>query len=111
MTHAQTLHKLMDYSDDIAFLSQELKQYGRDFETSIAILTSSHLKNILTRYLSDLLTNENLENWANAIEGREDIAYASGIETQIERAIHQLANPLLTQPITHHTATSIMKTL
>ena len=41
------------------------------------ILKKQQIVNILRRYFNGQLSSLDVENWANAIEGREDIEYES----------------------------------
>jgi len=48
---------------------------------------------VLERFVSEALTAEQVEAWANAVEMREDVEY--GGSSLQARFLHSLANPVL----------------
>ena len=106
--HRQWLEKLLDYSDDLDTISRALKPFGFDFDEPVEVLSYKHVVGVLERYLNGSLTAQHLEDWGNAIEGREDIGYEKGYEDVIGGAIHHLANPLLTEPISEQSVRNIL---
>jgi hypothetical protein len=50
---------------------------------------------MLERFLSGDLTSGDLERWANAIEGREDIGLDADAADALKEVIFELANPLI----------------
>ena len=57
------------------------------------------LAKVLIHILNQYLSASDLENWANAIECREDIIYETEGEDFINNIIFDLANPILNAPI------------
>jgi hypothetical protein len=53
----------------------------------------THLINLLEAYLSGSLGPSQIEEWANAVESREDISYFP--DSTVGGVIHVLANPTL----------------
>ena len=53
------------------------------------------IASVLGRYLAGEIDAATVEEWANLIEGRDDIEFASPDEEIIIQAIHDLANPML----------------
>lgn len=98
-TRTEILSKLLAYQTSLDELTQLLKQFPWDSREELVVLTPDHISHILQRYLAGEFSEQQLEDWANAIEGREDIGFLLGHEDALADAIHQLANPLLTQPI------------
>jgi hypothetical protein len=76
-----------------------LKTFPWDSNQTIIILKKEHLIHILNQYLNHSLSAIDLENWANAIECREDITYETESEDFINDIIFDLANPILNAPI------------
>lgn len=85
--------------------------YPWDAEEPLVVLTPVHLARVLSRYMQGEITAQELEDWANAIESREDIAYETAHKAPLAQAIYQLANPLLTQPITPVSIQQLFATL
>jgi len=79
---------------------EKLKKFGWDANAAKAVLTRMNITHVLSLYLEGKMTGTQLESWANAIEGRDDIGFEAGYESVLSEAIHQLANPLLTLAIT-----------
>jgi len=84
--------------------SQDLSAYPWDVEEALVTLTRSHIIAMLDRYLAGEVSAGGIEDWANAIEGRDDIEFHEPYEKAILEAIHELANPLLTVPLTEASA-------
>lgn len=111
VTRKQALINLVSYNEPIHSLVYALKAFGWDSRDELVILTPQHILSVIGRYLSGEVTADQLELWANTIEGREDIAFDSQHEASINDAIHQLANPLLTEPISHESVARIIQNL
>jgi hypothetical protein len=98
---SQLLQSLLKLDRPLDQILPPLNQLGWDSDEELATLHPQHLISILNRYLNGELSPVAVENWANAIECREDLAWES--ET-ISALIHELANPLLTRPLSEDTA-------
>lgn len=98
------LLKLLAYEGAIEQLTDALKQFPWDYEVELVTLTRGHVKHVLQRYIDKDLTAQQVEDWANAIECREDIGFEVGYEEWLQESIHHLANPLLTRAITPQAA-------
>ncbi len=90
------LTSLLSLDRNLTYIVRELNRMGWDSEEETVILDRQHIVSILDRYLNRQLSTCEVEAWANAIECREDIGYETGFETEIEEAIQELANPVLT---------------
>lgn len=75
----------------------ELRRFPWDSDEELVELGPTELRHALNRYLAGDLTAEGLEDWANAIEGRDDIAFTP---QDIIDLITELANPLLYRSLT-----------
>ncbi|MDJ1180421.1 hypothetical protein PJF56_16280 [Roseofilum sp. BLCC_M91] len=98
-TRTQWLNALLNFNQPIGEIVPHLHDFGWDSDTPLVVLNRQHLCSILQRYLDRKLSAEDLEDWANTIEGREDIAYDDEDEELLETLIFELANPLLTAPL------------
>ncbi|WP_162823664.1 hypothetical protein [Lysobacter sp. TY2-98] len=74
----------------------------------LVTLLPEHIAGVLARFCAGEIAAEDVEDWANAIECREDIALAGA---PVERAVFQLANPITTEPITLASAASLVAAL
>ena len=59
-------------------------------------LHRADMEHLLSLYGQGAVSASEVEAWANAIEGREDIEVADALSKDL---LHELANPLLTQPL------------
>lgn len=70
-----------------------------DSEEDLVLLDRSAASSVLRRYGSGEITADDLEAWANAIEGREDVGFEAGQDERLSRFIFETANPALAQPL------------
>ena len=110
-THHQLLNSLLKLDRPLTEILAPLNSLGWDSPQTFVTLKPQHITQILQSYLNHQITELEIENWANAIESREDIATE---KERLEQIIFDLANPLLTNPLTpqlaHHYLTQL-KTL
>ena len=102
------LHSLINLDRPIEAIMDELRHLSWDVETPVIRLDISNVTSILQRYLSGTIDVSSVESWANAIEGRDDIAINGD---RLRGIIHELANPILTRQLNPDVATSIISTL
>lgn len=78
----------------------------------VAHLLPSHIIFILQQYLSDRMSEQEVEDWANLLEVREDITFgAVEDEDTVIDVIHILANPVLEGPLTQMRAQRLVALL
>ncbi len=56
-------------------------------------MTKGAIKSILVRYINDSIDIKTLTEWANIIEGREDIHFDESCFKDVKQFIFDLANP------------------
>jgi hypothetical protein len=98
-TRQQQLNALVNLDQPLSTTLSLLKTLPWDSNQAIITLKKDHLIHILNQYLNNSLSATDLENWANAIEAREDITYETPDEDLINNIIFDLANPILTAPL------------
>ena len=98
-TRQQHLNALVNLNQPLSTILPILKTLPWDSNQAIITLKKEHLIHILNQYLNHSLSATDLENWANAIECREDIIYETEDEDFINDIIFNLANPILSDPI------------
>ena len=89
-------------------IAKRLAAIDWDFEGEGVALQRQHLRTMLHRFLENLITTADIEAWANLVEGREDVYFSADGEEQIEKVLHELANPLLTQPLDRNRARELL---
>jgi len=105
------LDELLNFEQPIGHIKTALAEFPWDSDVELAFLSARHFENLLKLYLDDSTTVSEVESWANAIEGRDDIGFASDNKKILRELIHELANPLLTQPLTKKRARELLNQL
>jgi hypothetical protein len=72
-TRIDLLNSLLKFNKSLSTILPELNSFSWDSEQALVILERQDVTNILHHYLSGKLSSADVENWANDIEGREDI--------------------------------------
>lgn len=98
-TRQEYLNALVNFDQPLSTILPILKTFSWDSSEAIITLKKEHLIDVLDRYLNNALSVTDLENWADAIECREDIAYETDYEAIINDIIFDLANPTLNDPL------------
>lgn len=75
---------------------QRLRQFPWDSEVELESLTRQDVVRMLDRYLRGSVTGAEVEQWADAIEGRDDVGYEADVAERLRQAIFELANPDIT---------------
>ncbi|ULH30700.1 hypothetical protein FH581_017495 (plasmid) [Leptospira weilii] len=88
--------KLINFEDSTEKLKNSLKSFAWDYEGPRAELNCEHLCKVIQRYLDGDLTSYDIEEWANLIEGREDITFDLSNKVLLQDIVNELANPELT---------------
>ncbi|MGB7069313.1 MAG: hypothetical protein WBD22_07445 [Pyrinomonadaceae bacterium] len=88
----EILIDLVKNNGDVFGLVQELAQYPWDAESSLYTINAEDISKMLARYSQSIIAAKTLEDWANAIEGRDDLGFEG---EEIQEIISQIANPVL----------------
>jgi hypothetical protein len=75
----------------------------------LAVLTSDHINGQLNNFMTGSISSAQVGDWANSIEGREDIEYDP--ESEIGRVLNLLANPEINDSLTHQVAVQLVARL
>lgn len=96
MNRKTALDNLLNFKLPIEQAISDLAKLEWDSELELIGLEAAQLQNLLQLFTQGILSAKEVEAWANAIECREDIKIGP---TMVNQALHELANPLLTQPL------------
>ncbi|MGP9635467.1 hypothetical protein ACT3R7_20735, partial [Halomonas sp. AOP43-A1-21] len=110
MERFDVLKKLIEFSEPVDELSNILKSYSWDYDGEPIVLTASHIRSVLKRFLIDELDPESLEKWANVIECREDIDFEENNHMEIDSVIHYLANSKIEGALTKGVCVNMLAT-
>jgi hypothetical protein len=109
MDRVGLIGQLLWYEQPLPHVLAGLAAYGWDSDWPLAELSSSHIRHALRRYLHAELSAVQVEEWANAIECREDIAYEPC--SPVGETLFELANPVLTLPLSLERAGELLQLL
>jgi hypothetical protein len=96
---SELVHSLLESPERWTDLSERLGTFEWDSDEELVALRPEHLIHVLTCYLSGLLRESDVEGWANAVEGREDIGRSTAAAL-VNDALHRMANQILEGVIT-----------
>lgn len=66
----------------------------------LLVLTAEHFISIMDRFLSGQLSADQVEEWAENLEQREDVAFSSERKEILDEMLFCLANPSINYEIT-----------
>lgn len=72
-----------------------LKSYGWDSDVNLVTVRKEDVLTVLREFLAGTLASDEVQSWANRIEGRDDIDFELGPEGAVNEAVFWLANPFL----------------
>lgn len=83
-----------------------LKSFPYEHDSSLVTLSANHIKMVLTKFLNGDTAASEIEDWANFIEGRDDIDYEN-----YQDYVYQLANPYLEGNLTKESAIRMLNAM
>lgn len=109
-TRKSLLEELLRFEDprQLGKIMKQLREYGWDSEVELVRLDFGVIISLLKRFLDGEITAQQLEDWGNAVEQRDDIEFGMGNSPWILDAISELANPALHQPLTPDTMGNLL---
>lgn len=111
MRRFKILSDLISFKEPIAVLSERLKTLGWDYEGPGFYVKSSEIRGVLNRFVSGEISVDELEEWANLIECREDLQFEDAKSEQIDHVIFLLANPALEGQIDYASCKKLINSL
>lgn len=88
----EVIKNLVTLSKPIEKIREDLKSSDWDSDDEV-LMTSSDVVKVLNRFISQEINVATIVEWANLIEGREDIDYQEPFFEEIKQLIYELANP------------------
>jgi hypothetical protein len=89
------LESLIGLKEDLAKTRESLANFPWDAAEELVTLTVDHIRSVIERFVKGQLSDHDVENWADMIEGRDDIAYDEKNVDTIKQLVFRLANPVL----------------
>jgi hypothetical protein len=90
------LKSLVDFTLPASSLRERLAALPWDSE-GVVSLSASQVLQILKRFLDGRISVVELAEWADLIEGREDIEFEKDFDSLLKQLIFEFANPALTR--------------
>lgn len=110
-TRRNVLEDLLFLREPLPRIHTSLAQFPWDSHEELVFLNRHHILSVLSRYMDSSVDENVVEAWANLIEGRDDIGFDAPDEEKLKSIIFELANPLLTVPLTRLHAQAIINSL
>jgi len=98
------LNSLLALERPLNQVLMELRAIPWDSHDEIVVITRAHVSVVLRRFIAGELRESEVEDWANAIEGRDDIGFTELHAAVLKRVLHELANPALEGALTNRRA-------
>ena len=96
-TRYEILSDIVHLKGDLSDLQNEISLYPWDIEAPIISISKDDLITILSKSINGEIEIDEIVNWSNAIESREDVSFESN---EIQEVIFELANPEINGKIT-----------
>jgi hypothetical protein len=108
---ARTLRRLLNGERPLDAAIEAIATLPWDSDEELVTLTPAHVINMLERFVSGEFSTTDIERWADAIEGRDDIALDAGAADPLREVIFELANPSIHAPMTTASARALVTRL
>lgn len=109
-TRKELLEQLVRFERPPEELSRELEPFGLHSDDYLVHLEYKHIVHILTKYVYDELTAEDVRDWASALELRDDIDFGEEDSNTFD-LIYKFATPELEGPLTPTRAQGLLAVL
>src|SRR5215813_10697261 len=103
----EVLDSLINFNIDLEAVKIALAKFAWDSPEEVTLKTK-HIQSILERFIHRDLSSVDVENWANLVEGREDIAYDEQDKSTLKQLVFELANPILAGALDHQRAENLL---
>jgi hypothetical protein len=107
MDRAESLNQIITFGELREEAFTELVKFGYDNDkTKLFELSDEILGDVLAKYISGSISEDDLEEWANFIECRDDINFS-----KLEGYIYALANPEIMGDISKNKIAQMLQVL
>jgi len=104
MERRDVVQGLVDWRGQLSDLIAAAREFPYDSEVPIVTLQTAHIRSVLQRYLRGDISAAEVEVWAEAVEGRDDIEYFGPHEDEIAEALFRLSTPQINTPLSKEIA-------
>lgn len=103
---ATALADLVNLRVTVSAAIEAVRKLPWDHEVALADLDRRAAITVVSRFRTGALTADDLQAWADAIEGREDVGFEPGHEETLSQFVFETANPSLAEELTDRYAVS-----
>lgn len=107
----RVLEQLLALDRPLDEIRAALAAFPWDSEEELVHVTPHQVASLLQRFLAGEVSRKEMEDWANLVEGRDDVGFPPGGETVLKEFIFDAANPELTAPLSRGAARAWMERL
>jgi hypothetical protein len=104
----ELVEALVEWRGEVKSLAATLAEFDFDCETPLATLRLSNIADTLKRFIGGNVSANDVEIWAEAVEGRDDIDYAKDQEELISESLFALSTPSANGPLTKFSAQEML---
>lgn len=90
MNRLQALSEIINFGPNSKLAEIRIHEFPFDTDEELIVIDRHHIEKVLNMYINGEISDESVEQWANFIEGREDLNY-----DVFGNLIYILANPVL----------------
>ncbi|KPV93598.1 hypothetical protein AN214_04366 [Pseudoalteromonas sp. P1-9] len=90
MNRLQALNEIINFGSNLELAAIRIHEFPFDTDEELITINRHHVEKVLKMFISGEISDEQVEQWANFIEGREDLNY-----DVFGNLIYILANPVL----------------
>ena len=106
----ELIRRIVEGEFPVAPLREELAAYPWDADDPLVSLRPDHVRRVVERFLLGELTSSNVQEWAEAVELRDDVDF-DDTELDLARLMFILANPEVNGPLTPERARELLSAL
>ncbi len=104
MERREAVQGLVEWTGRLSDLIAAAREFPYDSEVPLVTLRADHIRNVLQRYLRGEASPADVEAWADAVEGRDDIEYFEPHEEAISEALFRLSTPQIDSALSKEVA-------
>jgi len=102
----EIIASLLDFDSSLELIRDRLSTLAWDSDLRVQCLPQ-HIRRLLEKYLAGARSAEEVEAWANLVEGRDDI----DVSQPLREILFELANPAITQKLSPDRGRSLLNNL
>jgi hypothetical protein len=99
---AEILQELARFETPTEPLLRELGSFGWDWTGApLLVLTKADILRVIDRFLAGQISAAQLQEWAETLEVREDVAFEERDAELLDDIFFRIATPMINEPLTH----------